>query len=56
MDEFAEVVDTSLAPSDTLDRRELVERLVEHRTLGGAPRHELEWLAAHGDQPDGGSQ
>lgn len=49
MDEFAEVVDTSLAPSDTLDRRELVERLVEHRTLGGAPRHELEWLAAHGE-------
>jgi signal transduction histidine kinase len=27
---------------------DLVDRLAEHRTLGGAPRIELEWLAAHG--------
>ncbi len=27
---------------------EIVERLVAHRTLGGAPRSELEWLATHG--------
>jgi len=27
----------------------LVERLAAHRTLGGAPRRELEWLAAHGE-------
>ena len=27
---------------------DLVERLVQHRTLGAAPRAELEWLAAHG--------
>ena len=27
---------------------EIVERLVAHRTLGGAPREELEWLATHG--------
>ena len=26
----------------------LVERLVAHRTLGSAPREQLEWLAAHG--------
>ena len=26
----------------------LVERLLEHRTLGSAPRAELEWIAAHG--------
>jgi signal transduction histidine kinase len=26
----------------------LVERLAGHKTLGGIPRHELEWLAAHG--------
>jgi signal transduction histidine kinase len=28
---------------------ELVERLAQHRTLGGVPRAELEWLAAHGE-------
>ncbi len=28
--------------------RDLIDRLSEHRTLGGAPRSELEWLAAHG--------
>jgi signal transduction histidine kinase len=27
---------------------ELVDRLAEHKALGGAPRTELEWLAAHG--------
>ncbi|HMA24679.1 MAG TPA: cyclic nucleotide-binding domain-containing protein, partial [Gemmatimonadaceae bacterium] len=27
---------------------ELVERLATHKTLGPAPREELEWLAAHG--------
>ena len=27
---------------------DLLERLAQHRTLGGAPRPELEWLAAHG--------
>ncbi len=26
----------------------LVDRLAQHKTLGGAPREELEWLAAHG--------
>jgi signal transduction histidine kinase len=32
----------------SLSRAEIVERLQQHRTLGGAPRSELEWLAAHG--------
>ncbi len=27
---------------------DLLERLARHRTLGAAPREELEWLAAHG--------
>ena len=27
---------------------DLVERLAEHKTLGAAPREELEWLVAHG--------
>jgi signal transduction histidine kinase len=27
----------------------LVDRLAAHRTLGGVPRAELEWLAAHGE-------
>jgi signal-transduction protein with cAMP-binding, CBS, and nucleotidyltransferase domain len=27
---------------------DLVERLAGHTTLGGAPREELAWLAAHG--------
>lgn len=27
--------------------RDLVDRLAEHRTLGGAPRCELEWIASH---------
>src|SRR5262245_13502262 len=30
------------------DAADLVARLAEHRTLGGAPRAELEWLVAHG--------
>jgi signal transduction histidine kinase len=34
--------------SDALTRTELVDRLTKHGTLGGAPREELEWLAAHG--------
>jgi signal transduction histidine kinase len=28
--------------------RDLIDRLAEHKTLGAAPRSELEWLAAHG--------
>lgn len=28
--------------------QELVDRLADHKTLRGAPRSELEWLAAHG--------
>jgi signal transduction histidine kinase len=28
--------------------RDLIDRLAEHRTLGGVDRTELEWLAAHG--------
>ena len=28
--------------------RDLIDRLAEHRTLGTAPRTELEWLIAHG--------
>lgn len=27
---------------------EIVEKLVAHRTVGRAPRHELEWIASHG--------
>jgi signal transduction histidine kinase len=27
---------------------EIIDRLAEHKTLGTAPREELEWLAAHG--------
>jgi signal transduction histidine kinase len=30
------------------DPSDLVERLAQHRTLAGAPREELEWLAARG--------
>lgn len=33
---------------DTGTRDEIVERLRGHRTLGGAPQRELEWLAARG--------
>jgi CRP-like cAMP-binding protein len=28
--------------------REIIDRLAQHKTLGGAPRSELEWLVAHG--------
>ena len=28
--------------------RDLIDRLAEHKTVGGAPRAELEWLASHG--------
>jgi signal transduction histidine kinase len=28
--------------------RDLIDRLAEHKTLGAAPRTELEWLVAHG--------
>ena len=28
---------------------ELIDRLAAHRLIGHAPRHELEWLAAHGE-------
>jgi len=31
-----------------LDTKNLVDRLAAHKTLGAAPRAELEWLAAHG--------
>ncbi|HEY7290388.1 MAG TPA: ATP-binding protein [Vicinamibacterales bacterium] len=31
---------------------DLVDRLTAHRTLGSAPREELEWLAAHGTLHD----
>src|SRR5450432_368107 len=34
-----------MAPVITQD---LTDRLAEHKTLGRAPRTELEWLAAHG--------
>jgi signal transduction histidine kinase len=30
------------------DAEELVDRLAKHKTLGAAPREELEWLALHG--------
>ncbi len=38
----AETAPASAGPSD------LVERLAQHKTLGAAPRGELEWIAAHG--------
>ena len=31
------------------DQEALIEELAAHRTLGGVPRSELEWLAAHGE-------
>jgi signal transduction histidine kinase len=31
-----------------VNNSDLVSRLAAHRTLGAAPRHELEWMAAHG--------
>ncbi len=32
-----------------IPRADLIERLVAHKTIGGAPREELEWLADHGE-------
>ena len=34
--------------TDTTVDASLVDRLAAHKTLGGVPREELEWLAAHG--------
>ena len=31
------------------DKTDLIDRLAAHRTLSDVPRHELEWLAAHGE-------
>jgi len=31
-----------------VNNSDLVSRLAAHRTLGAAPRHELEWMVAHG--------
>jgi signal transduction histidine kinase len=33
--------------SDSADLTALIDRLAEHRTLGAAPREELEWMASH---------
>ena len=35
--------------SERPDIASLVERLAQHKTLGSAPRAELEWLATHGE-------
>jgi signal transduction histidine kinase len=34
--------------SDHVSAPELIERLAAHKTLGGAPREELAWVASHG--------
>ena len=34
--------------SDHVTATDLVDRLAAHKTVGGAPREELAWLAAHG--------
>ena len=34
--------------SDSADLTALIDRLAEQKTLGAAPREELEWMAAHG--------
>ena len=47
MGEQAASVMTTVTPS-TNEAADLVDRLAAHRTLGNAPRRELEWLAAHG--------
>lgn len=43
-------------PVDALDGdvtdQALVDRLVAHRTIGGAPRAQLEWLVGHGELRD----
>ena len=38
----------NLTASSTPTIPQLTDRLAGHRTVGGAPRTELEWLAAHG--------
>jgi signal transduction histidine kinase len=40
---------TLIAVGRVLSKTGLMERLLEHRTLGGAPRGELEWLVDHGE-------
>ena len=41
--------DVGLAPGVALmTENDLVERLAKHRTLGTAPREELEWIATRG--------
>src|ERR1700756_3017090 len=35
--------------ADVIESAELVDRLAAHRTVGAAPRRELEWLAVHGE-------
>jgi signal transduction histidine kinase len=32
----------------SMSANDLIDRLIDHKTLGTAPREELEWLAAHG--------
>lgn len=39
---------TSDVPEMQMETTDLVHRLAEHKTLGGAPREELAWLASHG--------
>ena len=34
--------------NDRVPSVDLIERLLAHKTLGAAPRTELEWLCAHG--------
>jgi hypothetical protein len=31
-----------------MNTTDVVDKLTEHKTLGSAPREELEWLASHG--------
>jgi signal transduction histidine kinase len=40
-------VTTELVPDLNLEA--LISRLAAHKTVGSAPRHELEWLARHGE-------
>jgi signal transduction histidine kinase len=47
MDERADRVATVAPPPP--ERTDVVARLIAHRTLGAAPRRELDWLAAHGE-------
>ena len=45
---MADTQPAGVAGSTSLDLTDIVERLAAHRTVGAAPRAELEWLAAHG--------